>query len=95
MEINLNYIPVIARLWLMLCIYRTLNHIDRNALWIDLNAGDINRNASQRSADAYSFINLIRQILIRVSQDKLRPMLLVSVQLLIKSILLITTFLIG
>ena len=56
------------RLVLLLCIYRTLNHIDRNALWIDLNAEDIHRNASQHSADAYtySFINLIRQILIRV-----------------------------
>ena len=49
----------------MLCIYRTLNHIDRNALWIDLNAEYINRNTLQRSADVYSFISLIRQILIR------------------------------
>ena len=42
----------------MLCIYRTLNHIDHNALWIDLNAEDINRNTSQHNADAYvnSFI---------------------------------------
>ena len=29
----------------VLCIYQTLNHINRNALWIDLNTGDIDRNA--------------------------------------------------
>ena len=29
----------------MLCIYVTLNHIDHNALWINLNVGDIDRNA--------------------------------------------------
>ena len=37
----------------MLCIYQTLNHINYNALWIDHNAENINRNASQRNADAY------------------------------------------
>ena len=38
---------------MVLCIYRTLNHIDHNALWIDLNAENIDRNASQRNADVY------------------------------------------
>ena len=37
----------------MLYIYRTLNHIDCNALWIDLNAENIDRNASQCNADVY------------------------------------------
>ena len=37
----------------MLYIYRTLNHINCNALWIDLNVENIDRNASQCNADAY------------------------------------------
>ena len=43
-----------VRIHVVLCIYRALNHIDRNTLWINLNAGDINRNTSQCSADVYT-----------------------------------------
>ena len=42
---KISSVPIQHKVYLLLCIYRALNHIDRNALWIDLNAEDIDRNA--------------------------------------------------
>ena len=40
-----NIARINRSLSLLLCNYQTLNHINHNALWIDLNAEDIDHNA--------------------------------------------------
>ena len=37
----------------MLCIYQALNHMDLDAVYIDLNAIDIKLDTSQRNVDAH------------------------------------------
>ena len=44
---------------MLLCIYEALNHIDLDALYIDLNVVDMKLDASQHSVDAYKVNHFI------------------------------------